>query len=149
MLDQLTDLVRQHSGGILDNIPGFGNDKQTQVHEAAGSSIMEAMQQQAGGGGMSMITNLLQGGGGASSGLAGSLAGPAANLLAGKLGISPAIAQTAVAALLPKVLGSMAQKAQDPNDSSFTADGIMSALGGGNGQASGGGLAGMVGGLFN
>lgn len=59
-----------------------------------------------------------------------------------KFGLDSNAVSSVVSSLIPTVLGKLSQKTNDPNDNSFTMDGIINALG------SGGGLLGKLRGLF-
>lgn len=66
------------------------------------------------------------------------------NALSEKLGLNKDIANSIASAVIPAIMSLFSQKANDPNDESFTIESLIGALGG----KSGGGLLGMLGGLF-
>ncbi|GAB3511803.1 hypothetical protein GCM10027341_51730 [Spirosoma knui] len=141
----LSGLGQQAQGGGLGNLLGMVVNGGSNVHE---SPVTSGVQQH-------VEQNLMQ-----------------------KLGISPQVAMSIASAVVPIVLSKLMHKASDPNDNSVDGNSIMSAatgqqgtdwmgmassamadgkldmndlmrtIGGGGNQQSGGGLGGMLGGLF-
>ena len=147
MLDMLMNLVQQHAGQAVVNNPAIPNDQNDSVMQTVAGSIMSGLGQQAQGGGLGSLLGMVTGQGGsidnhpATQGVQQHVQQD----LMSKLGISPQIAMGIAGALVPVVLNKLMHKANDPNDSSIDAGGLMSALGGGQGA---GGLGGMLGGLL-
>lgn len=167
MLDQLLNLVKEHAGDAIVNNPAIPNQHNDEAINMASSSIFDALKGQASGGGIGNLISMFSGGG-AASGSNSMVSGVVSNLAsqyAQKFGISPAIANTVASSLIPMVMEKFVNKTNDPNDSSFDLNGIVGSLTGkggsdiasligqftGGGQQAnqgGGGLGGLIGGLF-
>ena len=154
MFETLMNLVQQNAGQSVINNPAIPNDQKDTVMQTVTGSIMNGLGQQAQGGGLGsllgMVTGQSQGGGNFDS--HPTTQGVQKHVeqdLMSKLGISPQVAMSVAAVLVPIVLKKLMNKAADPNDSSVDAGSLLNGLGGG-GQTGGlgGGLGGMLGGLF-
>jgi hypothetical protein len=104
MIDQIVGqfLNSGEGKGVLDQLKQQGVDG-PQAQQAVSATAEGAMQQvSAGGGGglAGMLSGLTGGGGGQSAGMASQVT----QFVAQKTGLSPAIAQTVVSAVLPKLL---------------------------------------------
>lgn len=151
MFETLMNLVKQNAGQSVINNPAIPNDQNDTVMQTVTGSIMSGLGQQAQGGGLGSLLGMVTGQGGSVDGHPATqgVQQHVEQDLMSKLGISPQVAMSVAGALVPIVLGKLMNKANDPNDSSVDAGGLMSALGGGQGgQQAGGGLGGMLGGLL-
>lgn len=177
MFETLMNLVQQNGNDAIVNNPAIPNSQNQDAMEAVSSGIMGGLQQHAQGGGLGDLLHMVTGGSSVNQSpvTQGVQQNVQQNLMQ-KLGISPAVAMSVAGAVVPMVLSKLMNRAQDPNDSSVDGNSIMgnitghqgnwmsaaqsamsggqldmgslmSALGGG-GQQSGGGLGGMLGGLF-
>ncbi|RYE28864.1 MAG: hypothetical protein EOP42_15745 [Sphingobacteriaceae bacterium] len=141
MFDQILQLVKDHFGNDPQASASIPAGQEDAVHQEIASHINNGLQNQAStqggaGGLLSMLTGAISGGSPITSAIEGGLA----SSLGSKFGLPP-MATGAIAAALPGLLQKFANKANDPNDQSITADSIQSSLGGG-------GLGGMLGGMF-
>lgn len=173
MLEQLMGLIQDHSQQAIVNNPAIPNEHNNDAMQTILSAITGGMQQNAQGGqsGLSGLADLL----GGQSGTGGSslmsnpiVAGIAQQAIGGlmqKFGVNNSAAAGIVSQILPGVMGSLINKTNDPNDTSFSISDIMGVMadgkvdmndvmniagkfmGGGQGQQ-GGGLGGLLGGLF-
>lgn len=171
------NLVKQNAGGAIVNNPGIPNEQNNAAIETVAQSMMGGLSQQAQGGGLGNLLGMVVGGGSnvQDSPVTQGVQQHVEQNLMQKLGISPQVAMSVAAALVPMVLGKLMNKAADPNDSSVDGNTIMGAATGqqgtdwmgmassamadgkldmndlirqaGGGQT-GGGLGGMLGGLF-
>jgi hypothetical protein len=145
MFDQILNLVKDQLGNnpqVSSAIPAGQEDA---VHQEIASHVANGLQSQAtSAGGAGGLLSMLSGGIGSGSPITSAIEGGLVGSLGTKFGLPP-MATGAIAAALPGLLQKFAHKANDPNDSSITADSITSAFSGGG---SGGGLGGMLGGLF-
>jgi hypothetical protein len=176
MLEQLMGLIQDHSQDAIVNNPAIPNEHNNSAMETIMGAITGGMQQhaQAGQGGMAGLAGLLGGqSGNGGSGLMSNpiVAGIAQQAIGGlmaKFGMGNGAAAGIVSQVLPGVLGSMISKTNDPQDSSFNMSDIMGVMadgkvdmgdimniagkfmGGGQQQQAqgGGGLGGLLGGLF-
>ena len=141
MFDQILDLVKQHIGNNPQVASAIPADKADAVHHEIASQVTNGLATQAATqGGVGGLLSMLQGGLSSGSPVTSAIEGGLVSSLGSKFGLPPA-ATGAIAAALPGLLQRFAHKANDPNDTSITPDGIAKSL-------SGGGL-GNLGGLFN
>lgn len=144
MFDQILGMVKDHFGSNPQISSAIPVGQEDAVHQEIASHITNGLQSQASSaGGAGGLLSMLSGGIGSGSSITSAIEGGLVGSLGTKFGLPP-MATGAIAAALPGLLQKFAHKANDPNDSSITADSINSSLSGG----SGGGLGGMLGGMF-
>jgi uncharacterized protein YidB (DUF937 family) len=162
MLDNLLDLVKQHAGDAIINNPAIPNERNDEAVEAASSSIFDGLKNAASGGNISDLMSMFSGGSNAAaSPLAQNIQGGFVQNLMHKFGLDEGAASNIAGGLIPNVLQKLVHKTNDPNDSSFDLQGILSKVGGGNldvqgligqftggGSSSGGGILDSLKGLF-
>lgn len=130
MLDQLMNIIKQHGQQAVVENNAVPNEHNEAVMQEAGSSIFGGLQQMMSGGNMDQITNLLQGNNSSAvNGLSENFAGN----IAQKFGINAETAKNIAGGLIPQVLNSLKNKANDPNDKSIDLQGIIGSLTSGNG----------------
>jgi hypothetical protein len=174
MLETLMNLVQQNAGQAVINNPAIPNNQNDNVMQTVASSILSGLGQQAQGGGLGNLLGMVVNGGNVQQSpvTAGVQQNVEQNLMQ-KLGISPQVAMSIAAAVVPVVLNKLMSKASDPNDSSVDGNSILGAATGQQGVdwmgmagaamadgkldmndllrvvgQQGGGLGGMLGGLF-
>jgi uncharacterized protein YidB (DUF937 family) len=136
MLEQLINLVKENAGEAIVNNPAIPNQhNQSAINETA-QGIMKTLQSQLAGGKMDSLTSLLKSNGSANNPLVGTISQQVTTQLTNKLGIDNQAASRVVSSLIPVVMNKFASKTNDPNDSSFTVEGIMSSIGGVKGSSS-------------
>lgn len=132
MLDTLMNLVRQHAGQAVTNNPAIPNGQNDNAIQAISSGILGGLQQQAQGGGLGSLLGMVMGQGGAAN--PGSIQqspvtqGVQQNVqqsLIERLGISPQVAMSIAAAVVPMILNKLMHKAQDPADNSINQNDIL------------------------
>ena len=141
MFDQILDLVKEQLGAKPEVLQGIPADKVDEVHNEIASHVTNGLANQAiGQGGVGGLLSKLQDALTSGSPVTNAIEGGLISSLTSKFGLSPMITG-AIAASLPGLLQKFAHKANDPNDSSLTADSITKSLSniGGSG----------LGGLFN
>ncbi|MDP4285795.1 MAG: hypothetical protein Q8891_15365 [Bacteroidota bacterium] len=143
MFDQILDLVKEHLGNNTEVTQGIPADKLDEVHNEIATHVTNGLASQAVaqggvGGLLSNLQNVLTSGSPVTNAIEGGLVGS----LASKFGLSPLITG-AIAASLPGLIQKFANKANDPNDSSLTADSITKSLPGA-GSSGLGGLLNMI-----
>ncbi|RYY38464.1 MAG: hypothetical protein EOO08_14475 [Chitinophagaceae bacterium] len=139
MFDQVVSLVKEHLNNHPEITQAVPAGQQEQVHEEVARQITQGMAQEAPSqGGIGGVLSQLQHAAGSGSPLTGAISGGIVSALGNKLGLPPA-ATGAIAGALPGLLQKLASKANDPNDSSITPDGLGGMLGG---------LGDKLGGLF-
>jgi len=146
MLENLIQLVKEQAGEAIINNPAVPNEHNDAAIEATAGSIFDSLKNQlSGSGGMEAITNLLQGNEStASNPIASGISTDAISGLVKKLGLSESTAAGIISQLLPKVLETLKNKTNDPDDNSFDLQGIIGSLAGGEA----GGLFNKVKGMF-
>jgi hypothetical protein len=142
MLENLIQLIKDNAGEAIINNPAIPNEHNDAAVETTASSIINSLKEKVGSGGLDSITGLFQGGG--TESIINSISSGAAGNLMSKFGIDSAAASGIVQKLIPTVMNQFVSKTNDPNDSSFNLQDILSNLGGGNS----GGILGSVKGLF-
>ena len=172
MLEQLMGLIQGHSQEAIVNNPAIPNEHNDSAMQTIMGAITGGMQQHAQGGTDSMagLASLL--GGQSGTGGAGLMSNPivagiAQNAISGlmsKFGMGTGAASGIVSQVLPGVMGSMINQTADPANSAFNMGDIMNVMADGKvdmsdvmniagkfmggGQQSGGGIGGMLSGLF-
>jgi hypothetical protein len=147
MLENLLKLVKENAGEAIINNPAIPNAHNDSAIEAATNSIFANLQSAAKSQGLNSIKDLFQEGGNMSSNpVMNNLSSNVAGDLMAKFGLDKGAAGNIVNMLLPKVMGQLVKKTNDPKDNSFNIEGILGALAGGKGKA--GGLLGQLGNLL-
>ena len=134
MLDQLLGAAKSQVIGAITEKTGMGADQAESAFPLAKESITEGIMGAVSGGDISGIMGMLSGGGDmASSGLFNSISSGFITKLTSKLGIPESMAamvsSTALPMLMNKVKGGVSNDAGEVSQ-----EGIMAALGGGNGM---------------
>lgn len=140
MFDQLTDLVKQFGGDAVVNNAAVPNEHNEAVLNEASSSILDGLKGMIANGNTADLAGLFQGNNAAdaSNPIVQQLSEKLSGSLGEKFGLSNDAASGVAGSLIPKVLGSLVNKAKDPNDSSIQISDIINAISGGNSETSGG-----------
>lgn len=139
MFEQLTDLVKQFGGDAVVNNAAVPNEHNEAVMSEASTSILDGLKGMVANGNVSDLAGLFQSDNAsdASNPVVQQLTEKLSGSLGEKFGLSDDTASSVAGSLIPKVLGSLINKAKDPNDSSFQISDVINAISGGNSQASG------------
>lgn len=154
MLEKLLEQAKSQLIPSLISDPEIDNAQASQIAEVSGDTVINSLLGQARSGDFSGIQELL-------SGNDTDQASPAVNSLipqltenlASRLGISPQLAQSISAKVIPLIMNMLNGKVRNAQSSGVDIGGMLGGLmsgsgqGGGNGQA-GGGLLGKLGGMF-
>lgn len=142
MFDQLTELVKQYAGDAVVNNPAVPNEQNEAVTDEANSSILSGLKDMVASGNIGDLAGMLSGKTpiDMNNPVVKELAGKVTGNLGEKFGLSPDAAGSVAGGLLPKVLGGLVGKAQDPNLPGFNIQDLIAGIS--NGQ--GGGLMDMV-----
>jgi uncharacterized protein YidB (DUF937 family) len=133
MFENLLDLVKQHAGNAIIDNPAIPNERNDEAVEAASSSIFDGLKNAASGGNISDIMHMFSGGGDAgNNALSQNIQGGFIQNLMDKFGLDKNAAGGIASSLIPTVLNKLVHKTNDPSDSSFDLQGILSKVGGGN-----------------
>lgn len=140
MFEQLTELVKQFGGDAVVNNTAVPNEHNEAVMNEASSSILDSLKGMVANGNVADLAGLFQGNNAAdaSNPIVQQITEKLSGSLGEKFGLSNDAASGVAGSLIPKVLGSLVNKAKDPNDSSFQVSDIIGAISGGNSQTSGG-----------
>ncbi len=142
MLEQLLDLVKNFGQDTVVDNPEIPNEQNHEVLTDATKTITSGLQNVMAGGGLENILDLFKGGGqaGNGGGVAGLLKNPMVTMmvghfiskLVGKYNMSPASASSVANNLIPNVLNGVITETNNPENTSFTLDGLIGSLTGGN-----------------
>jgi len=132
MLDNLLSLVKQYAGDAIVNNPAIPNERNDEAISTATSSIVDGLKNAVGNGNVGDIMSLFNGGNIANSGILQNIQGGFVGDLMNKFGVDPNTASNIAGNLIPTVLNQFVNKTNDPNDSSFDLQGVLSHVGGGN-----------------
>ncbi len=130
MLENLNELVRENVQDAVVNNSEVPNEQNEAVIQAASGSIFDTLKDQLSTGNIGALTDLFNG----SSAQGSSVAQQASNSFTDKLsglGINAETAKTIAASVIPLIVGKLAQKTADPNDSSFNIKDILGNIAGG------------------
>ena len=128
MLEQLVNLVRENASEAIVKNPAIPDQQNDAAINATANGILESLKGQFTAGNASALTNMLASNDLSSNPMIGKISEQVGNQLASKFGISNSAAGSIAASLIPTVMNQFAKKTNDPNDSSFTMDGIMNSL---------------------
>jgi hypothetical protein len=130
MLDQLILLVKEHAGEAIINNPAIPNEKnEAAISETAGG-IFEVLKGQFSGGNADALSGMFKNTG-ENNPIVGQISSVVQQQLVTKFNVSSPQAAQMVQQMIPIVMQRLVKKTNDPNDSSFNMDGILSSLGGG------------------
>ncbi len=132
MLENLLELVKSHAGESVINNPAIPNEYNNEAISMASSSIFETLQKSLANGNLSDVTNVISGNNAATSPLSGLMQNSFINSLMEKFNLDQNGAANIASGLIPSVLNSLSQKVNDPNDSIFDLQSIISSVSGGN-----------------
>jgi hypothetical protein len=131
MLENLINLVREHSGGAIQNNPAIPAGKNQEAEQTAGNSILSTLQGALSGGRLNEVLGFFKGGESAAPGLVQQATGNYAQDLQNKLGLDPSEAQSVAQKVVPGTMNQLAAKTADPRDNSFNIQNIFNQLSGG------------------
>ena len=134
MLDQLLNLVKENAQDAIVNnnaVPNKFND--AAIGETT-NAIHDQLSQAVSGGNLQDVLGLFGNTQNLTNNpIVGNIISQVAGNLGSKFGVEGSAAQNIASSLIPQVLGKLAGKTNDPNDSSFNVNDIMSHLSGGSG----------------
>ena len=135
MLDNLFELVKSHATEGIINNSAIPNEQNDAAVSAASSSIFDTLKNAVSGGNISGVLSMFTGGGtnASSSPLASVMHSDMVQNLMHKFGLDQGAASNIVSSVLPGALSSFVNKTNDPNDSSFNIQDIVSKVAGGSG----------------
>jgi len=133
MLENLLDLIKQNAGQAIINNPAIPNEHNDAAISAAGSSIMDGLKNMAASGNIQDIVSLFNHGGGniANTAAAQQISGGFIQNLMSKFGLDQSAASGVASNLIPQVLQNLVHQTNDPNNSNFNIESIVSQFSGG------------------
>ena len=139
MFEQLTQLVQQYGGDAVVNNAAVPNEHNEAVISETSNSIFEGLKKIASEGGGEQLAGLFNGNSPIdnSNPVVQQISQQLSGSLGEKFGLSNADSSGVASNLIPQILGSLVNKAKDPNDSSFQISDIINSISGNSGQASG------------
>ncbi len=137
MLEQLINLVKEHAGNDIVNNNDVPNEHNDAVIETTAGGIMDHLTSLAGSGGLDSIKSMFSVDQPASATEVSGMSSGIAQTISSKFGIDASKAEGIVKNLIPTVMNNLSKKTNDPNDNSFSMEGILGALTGGSGGLSG------------
>ncbi|SEO84226.1 hypothetical protein SAMN05444671_1263 [Flavobacterium sp. CF108] len=139
MFEQLTQLVQQYGGDAVVNNAAVPNEHNEAVISETSNSIFDGLKKIASEGGGEQLASLFNGNSPIdnSNPVVQQISQQLSGSLGEKFGLSSADSSGVASNLIPQILGSLVNKAKDPNDSSFQISDIINSISGNSGQASG------------
>lgn len=132
MFDNLLKLVQENAGDAIVNNSAIPNEKNDLAINETTNSIFNTLKSQASGGNINNIMDMFNSATPPNAQVTNSLTSNVTNDLMSKLGVNNSQASNIAATLIPKVMGQMVNKTNDPNDNSFDMNSILGALGKGS-----------------
>jgi hypothetical protein len=133
MLEQLTQLVQEFGQDAVVKNEAIPNEQNEAVLKEIGNSIFSSLQKIANEADLSQIAGLLQGKDiDKNNPTIQKITQEVSNSLTQKSGINPATASSVATKMIPKVLSSLINKANDPKDTSINLSGLLDSLTGGD-----------------
>jgi hypothetical protein len=140
MLDNLFDMVKGLAGDSVINNPAVPNQDNDAVVAEATNTVAGGLQNLVAGGGLQSILSLF--GGGQQQGQSSLMSNPIVSMmighfakkLMGKFGLQSNQASGVAQSLIPSVISNLISKTNDPGNSSFTLDGLLHSITGGQSQ---------------
>lgn len=156
MLENLFNLIKEQGADAVINNPVIPNEQNNAVIADATHSVASELQGVLAGGGLQSVLSMFGNNTGDSNGassilnnpIVSNIIGSFTNKLTNNHGIAGNQASGIAQNLIPGVISSLINKTNNPNDSSFDINGIISSLTGGGGTAQAGGavdLQGIIG----
>lgn len=130
MLDQIMDLVRNNAGNAVTNNPSIPNEKNEAAIQEGGNSIMETLKDALAGGRLNDVLGYFKGGG-SDSRIVDEATHNYSRQLQNNMGLDSKDANDVASQVIPNAMSQLANKTNDPNDSSFNIQDIFNQLSGG------------------
>jgi len=138
MFEQLTLLAQQFGVESVVRNNAIPNEQNEPVISEASNSIFSGLQKMVSEGGVDQLAELFQGNNSSdnSNPVVQKITEEFTGNLETKFGVTSETASGVATGLIPKILGSLVNKAKDPNDNSFQISDIINAISGSSGQNS-------------
>ncbi|WEK19045.1 MAG: hypothetical protein P0Y49_19910 [Candidatus Pedobacter colombiensis] len=133
MLDNLNQLVKENVQDAIVNNSEVPNEQNEAAISAASGSIVDAIKQHLSSGNLSSLVDSFKGGNPEGSSVAQAATAGFTDKLAG-MGINLESAKNIASSVIPNIVGKFVNKTNDPNDSSFNIQDIISKISGPDGK---------------
>lgn len=138
MLEELFNLVKGTASGSVINNPEVPNEHNDEVVAEATNTVASGLRNMVAGGGLQNIISLFTGGN-QQQGKSGLLSNPIVNMMVGhfagklmsKYNLGGQQANNVANDLIPGVIGNLVNKANDPNDGTFSLEKLLNSITGG------------------
>lgn len=133
MLESLNELVKEHAQDAIINNSAIPNEQNEAAVQAASGSIFDTLKQQLSSGNISSLVDAFKGGNAGGNSLTEQATTTFTDKLAG-MGIDAESAKGVAASIIPSIISKFVNKTNDPNDSSFNIQDILSKISGPDGK---------------
>ena len=133
MLENLNQLVKENVQDAIVNNSEVPNEQNEAAISAASGSIVDAIKQHLSSGNLSSLVDAFKGGNAEGSSVAQEATTGFTEKLAG-MGINLESAKNIAASVIPSIVGKFVNKTNDPNDSSFDIQDVISKISGPDGK---------------
>jgi hypothetical protein len=133
MLENLNQLVKENVQDAIVNNSDVPNEQNEAAISAASGSIVDAIKQHLSSGNLSSLVDAFKGGNAEGSSVAQDATTGFTEKLAG-MGINLESAKNIAASVIPSIVGKFVNKTNDPNDSSFDIQDVISKISGPDGK---------------
>ncbi|WP_316842696.1 DUF937 domain-containing protein [Pedobacter gandavensis] len=133
MLENLNELVKQSAQDAIVNNSEIPNEQNEAAIQAASGSIFDSLKQQLSSGNIGNLVDAFKGGDVANSAVVQDASTGFIDKLAG-MGINLDSAKAIAASIIPGVMGQLVNKTNDPNDSSFNLQDMLTKISGPDGK---------------
>lgn len=133
MLDNLNQLVKENVQEAIVNNSAVPDAQNEAAISAASGSIIDALKQQLASGNIGNLVDAFKGGNAEGSAVAQEAASGFTDKLAG-MGINMETAKNIAASVIPAIVGKLVNKTNDPNDSSFNIQDVITKVSGPDGK---------------
>ncbi|WP_219223960.1 hypothetical protein [Pedobacter antarcticus] len=133
MLENLNQLVKENAQQAIVNNSAVPDEQNEAAVSAASGSIMEALQSQVSSGNLANLVAAFKGGDVQNSTVVQEASSSFVDKLSG-MGINLESAKGIAASLIPGIVGQFVNKTNDPNDSSFNIQDIITKISGPDGK---------------
>jgi hypothetical protein len=103
MLDQITNLIQDAAGSVVNQHPGVPDDKKEAVTNEAVNSLSDTFQQLSSGGDLTKMMGIFSGDAGSKDAIMNQFSGNFANTITSKLGINSDTAKSLAISILPVI----------------------------------------------
>ena len=138
MLEELFNLVKNSAGDAVINNPDVPNEQNNEVVAEATNTVASGLRNMVAGGGLESIISLFNNKGQQSNGnnllnnpIVNMMIGHFAGKLTNKYNVGGAQANNVAKNLIPDVISNLINKTNDPNNSTFSLEGLLNSITGG------------------